>query len=143
METDGQTARDLFNFYTQGSLEYSALLLTSTLGVLTPLSLIQSGGGRIGPTFGVLLIILYVVFSFASGFSLSRLIGNVWLLYTVMPPGARDANRKLSKNLDYFSLGRSDRIVGLDRHAVAIEWIAFLGPPSFYILLLVASLLHW
>lgn len=143
METDDQTKRDLFNFYTQGSLEYSALLLTSTLGVLAPLSLIQSGLGKIGPAFAALLITLYVVFSFASGFSLSRLIGNVWLLYTMMPSKARDKNEELASRYDYFNLGRRNRIMRLENHAKAIEWVAFLGPPVFYILLLVSSLLHW
>lgn len=130
----------LFEFYTQGSVEYSALLLASTLGVFSPFQVLSSHS--IHSNFATdVLILVYALFSIASGFSLTRLIGNVWLLYTVMPSRMREQHIELASKYDVFNLGRSQRVMSFDRHAKAIECIAFLLLPSIYFVLLGSSLI--
>lgn len=89
----------------------------------------------------LVLGLVYVFFSFASGFSFTRLIGNVWLLYVVMPKAMKQRHDSLAAKFDVFNLGKSDRIMKLDKHAKSIEYIAFFGPPAIYISLLALTLL--
>ena len=131
----------LFEFYTQGSVEYSALLLASTLGVFSPFAILVSYAGRINFASEIILGVIYLAFSVASGFSLSRLVGNVWLLYTVMPKQMRDKHNELASKFDVFNLGKSERVMSLEKHAGLIERLVFLLPILIYVFLLLSWVL--
>ena len=135
MSDDSDVQQKLFEFYTQGSVEYSALLLASTLGVFSPYAALGSGS-HLSVGVKIVLGLVYVAFSFASGFCLSRLIGNVWLLYAVMPKSMKDEHDRLASKLDVFNLGKDRRLIGLEKYAKLIEYVAFFGPPLVYLLLL-------
>ncbi len=138
MSSADNVEEKLFDFYTQGSVEYSALLLASTVGVFSPFAILVSYSNRINIATEIVLGLIYLTFSVASGFSLTRPVGNVWLLYTVMPKQIRGEHNELASESLMCSTLTSEGIMNLKRYARLLETLVFLMPIIIYMLLLLS-----
>ena len=73
-----------FNFYVQGLLQYSALLLTATIGVFSPLTILTTAP-LLGFWTKILLWFTYFIFTILSGVCGTKLAASFWSMHRVMP----------------------------------------------------------
>ncbi len=127
---------EVFRFYVDGFVQYSLLLVASTVGVFSPLLVVVSP--HVGGFFLDMLVFVYLVFSVASGYCLSRLVGILALMIKAMPEEMRKIHFSLV-GTDFLSVGRHKSI----RDWASKKWVQVASgiiPVLVYLVLLFSAL---